>query len=46
MFEEFYQKRLDELYAESEGKDENWTGWYEIERLEDILIKYKFKEIS
>lgn len=43
---ELYKKELEKLYKESEGKNNEWSGWLRIEILEDILIKYKYNKIS
>jgi hypothetical protein len=42
---ELYTKELNQLIKESKNKDKDWLGWYKIERLEDILIKYKYKNV-
>jgi hypothetical protein len=36
-----YQIELQKLLKESKDKDHNWIGWYHIERLEEIIAKYK-----
>ena len=44
--EDLYQEELNKLLEESKDKDNNWLGWYKIERIEDILIRIKYSKIS
>ena len=42
-----YEKQLAKLLSQSEDKGPTWTGWRQIETLEEIIAKYKlFEKVS